>query len=76
MSRRYFYKVIDSSEVRGMNREIHVYTQMSNGEFSILGKEVVNTASYIGDKPTAIEIIYREVKVRLPYNCKRIIKLP
>ena len=54
----FYYMVIDSNNKRGYNKKIKAY-MVSNKDYRpvCIGHADVNTASYRGDKPTAVMVI-------------------
>jgi hypothetical protein len=53
----YYFKVIDSSKKRGYNKTISVYAIGDDFKPEYIGEKHINTASYRGDKPTAVNIL-------------------
>ena len=53
----YYFKVTDSSKKRGCNRTISAYAIGNDFKPEYIGERHINTASYRGDKPTAVNIL-------------------
>ncbi len=61
----YIYKVISKSDKRGYNRTIEVYRIKNNVPLFIGYDDLINTASYKGDRPIANHIISKEDKHKM-----------
>ena len=53
----YYFKVINSSKKRGCNKTISVYAIGDDFKPEQIGETHINTASYRGDKPTAVNML-------------------
>ena len=54
----YFYTVEKSSNTKGTNRTVNVYRNINNQPIFIGSDDIINTASYKGDRAIACKIIH------------------
>ena len=59
--KKFYIKVIYSSNKRGYNRSIEIYTINKRGTFSFLcGDEAINTASFSSDEAVASRLLHEK----------------
>jgi hypothetical protein len=71
MMKRFYIRVLNSSDSRGYNRTVKVYKQNKDGSFCCIAEDnKINTASYRGDKAIANSLLHEKYGFKWDKNHK------